>query len=265
MMRIHTPYRFRICSIRNLLMVMLFIVGLDELKSQPAIQFSYNYLQAPEWDKIIQTYNSSRPWQENKLVPLTHIYGAAFSWNWRIQQSREIHLLPEIGYHYSRSQVKNFEQELRAGFHQANIGFTVRTHPKCIIKPVQSAGPLGTRWYMGIGAGFALWMPYQRTNGALYTNNNGDPYREPTGSIYLQANTGFHVMTFGSFVITPEIGAKLYPDAELIDFAEAVNGHNITGMRNATQNVWMFTGALRFTYIKKTSNWWDKPRQGDKT
>jgi hypothetical protein len=264
MMRNPIPYH--ICyNFRQLLMALLLSIGADDMRSQPGIQFSYSYLQSPEWDKIIQTYNSSRPWQKNQLVPLTHVLGTALSWNWRIQQSREIHILPELGYHYTRSQVTNFEQEIRAGFHQANIGFTMRTHPKCLIKPVQNAGPLGTRWYIGLGAGFALWMPYQRTNGELYINNNGDPYREFTGSIYLHGTTGLHAMMIGSFVLTPEVSVKLYPDAELTDFAEAVNGHNLTGMRNATSNIWMFSGALRITYVKKKSNWWDKPRQGDKT
>lgn len=233
--------------------------------SQPALQFNAVYLQAPEWDKIIQTYNFARPWQQEKLTPLSWGYQAAFSWNWRVQASREIHLLPELAYTWFQSQIQPDQRKISLGSHVFQTGLTLRMHPKCLLKPVQGAGPIGTRFYLGLGAGLTSFLPYKKVDGENFHWNNGEVYRELSFAPHVQVSAGYHLTVIGMFAITPELAILYLPSAELRKYAEVVNGHNLTGLRNATDNVFFLRAGVRITYLKPQKNWWDRPRQGDKT
>jgi hypothetical protein len=171
----------------------------------------------------------------------------------------------KLGYHQFGSAAENFGQRFNVGFHQFELSADLRTHPKCLFKPVQNAGDLGTRFYIGIGAGFNALMPFVRNNGRSIADADDNKYRERTYAFSGQLLTGYHLMTFANIVVTSEAGINWFRSAELFDFAESVNGHNLTGMENEANNVLMLQASLRFTWLKKKSNWWDIPRSGDKS
>jgi hypothetical protein len=247
-------------------------LALSACIAQPAVQFSYGHIRSPEWDAIVQTYNTSRPWNSNKLEPLTHggriqlcynlplIFSRATGLN-----SRALHMNYKLGYARFFSSTENLNFKTTTGINHFNISFDVRTHPKCIFKPVQTTGPLGTKFYFGLGMGFGAFMPFIQQQGKLIEGGDQEKYREISYNLYYQAITGIHLMTIGSFTITPEMGLNWHPKAELVDFAESLNGHNLTGMKNTSRNVLFFDVGIRITYLKKKSNWWDRPRSGDKT
>lgn len=210
-------------------------------------------------------YNSSRPWQKDAMVPLTNGYGAGFGWNWRIQKSHEIHLLPELSYLRCASSSSNNGKEFLAGFHQMGFGMTIRIHPKAIFKRPQGAGPLGTRFFMLVGAGYNAIIPFSKTNGDKMMWDKNTPYREISYAPDVKIGTGYHIIRIGRFILTPEFSLIWMPSIELTDFTEVVNGHNIIGLSNQASNVFMLYFGLRLTMIGSQSNWWDRPRQGDKT
>lgn len=228
--------------------------------AQPCITPTYAYLQSKDIDKILQTYNFSRPWQEEKLVPLTNGYGASFGWNWRIQESRQIHILPEIGYLQFASMATHSNRKFRVGFEQMNIGTSFRMHPKSIFKPLQTAGPLGTRWYISVGATYSFTHPFARINGEKVFWEEDLPYREWSSGFNFSFGTGYHTLQVGRCVLTAEISANWFPKLDLPDFSEIVNGHNLTDLKNEAHNAILLKGLLRVTYIRSSSNWWDKPR-----
>ena len=65
--------------------------------------------------------------------------------------------------------------------------------------------------------------------------------------------------------MTPELGITWYPTTELTGFAEVVNGHNTVGLSNNANNVFLLNAGIRITFVKSNKNWWDRPREGDKT
>lgn len=233
--------------------------------AQPTLQLQYRYLHAPEFDKIFQTYNTSRPWQEDELYPLTHGYSAVCGWNKRIQKAHEIHLLPEMGYTLFRTQCNNDGKQVSVGFHLMTVGLSVRMHPKAIIKQVQNAGPMGTRFYMSLGLNYAYLRPFVRHNHEMIQWQEDEPYKTYTTQFCSSLGAGYHLFSMGPFLFTPELSMTWFPDIELNQFAEAVNGHNTTGLLNKNDNVLMLQGGLRITLVKTKSNWWDRPRSGDKT
>lgn len=240
--------------------------------AQPALQFSYGHLRSPEWDGIVQTYNTSRPWNGNRLEPLTHGGEVQLCYNMPLiftratgLNSRALHLNWKLGYARFGSTAENFNQKITAGTHHFNVLVDLRTHPRCIFKPVQNAGPLGTKFYIGIGLGFGAFMPFVKHQGQLIEIRDDKKYREPAYNFYYRFITGMNVMTIGSFAITPELGLSWHPTAELPDFAAFLNGHNLTGMNNEGSNVLIAEAGIRITYMKKKANWWDAPRSGDKS
>lgn len=245
----------------------LFVIIMINISShaQPTFLIQYRYLHAPEFDKIFQTYNTSRPWHENDIYPLTHGYSGTFGWNLRIQKAHEIHFLPEISYTRFDTRTKNLGEEINAGFHDISLGTSIRMHPKAIIKQVQNAGPMGTRFYMSLGLRYHYLKPFVRKSKEPLEWREEERYKTHATQFSTTLGAGYHLFSFGQFLFTPEISVTWYPDIELNQFAEAVNGFNTTGLLNKNDRVFTFNGGLRVTYVKKKNNWWDRPRTGDKT
>lgn len=248
----------------HIMMLVIFIFRCN-VSAQPTLQLRYQYLQAKEFDKIFQTYNTSRPWHTQELYPLTHGLGAAFGWNWRVQKAHEIHVLPELGYTRFATQCENEGQQITAGFHLISLGVAIRMHPKAIIKQVQNAGPLGTRFYMSLGIHYAYLRPFVRHEGKMITWKEDDVYKTYSTQFNSTLGAGYHLFSLGQFLFTPELSITWFPDIEFQRFAEAVNGHNTTGLLNRNDNVLLLQGGLRITFVRSKNNWWDRPRTGDKT
>ena len=246
------------------LILLLFGMYIPSL-SQPTLKLQYSYLHAPEFDKIFQTYNTSRPWQKDQLYPLTHGYAGILGWNWRVQKAHEIHLLPQLGYTRFATQVSPEGQSLVAGMHLISLGVQIRMHPKAIFKQVQNAGPLGTRFYMSLGIEYNYLRPFVRRNKKTIPWSEDEKYSTYSTQFSTSLGAGYHLFSFGQFLFTPEISVSWFPEIELNQFAEAVNGHNTTGLLNKNDNVIMLHGGLRITFVRKNKNWWDRPRTGDKT
>lgn len=217
------------------------------------------YIQSNDLDRIVQTYNFSREWQEDKLTPLTYGYGGNLGWNVMIHKARQLHMVAQLGYMRFSSHSSNFGQENLIGFQRFSLAANFRFHPKAIVKGIQVSGPLGPRWFLTLGPELAMYFPYVRVNGSALVWDDNKPYAPHRTSMCLSFGTGYHLFNVGKLIFTFEIAATWAPYMELADFAEAVNGHNVTGLRNDAKNVTIFNAGLRLSWVKSKLNWWSHP------
>lgn len=232
---------------------------------QPMIQLEGNYWHMPELDKVLQAYNFAHPWQSISLVPIGQSYSLSAGWNQSLYAPRAIHAIGLVHYGYQTTRIESPSSALTAGFHTAGISALIRTHPKCIVKKVQSAGPLGTRWYLQMGGGYLWNMPFAFKHGQRVMLRDKDSYRSVSGNFRFSAGTGWHALTIGPLILTLEANAIWMPKFKLEGFATAVMGHNELNLTESTRNAWMLQGGMRLTWGKLRKNWWDEPRSGDKS
>jgi hypothetical protein len=247
------------------IMLLTFLISSFQINAQWTGEIRYAWLHSPEMDKTIQLYNFSRPWNEKKLTPLTHGYGATLGLNWKLHHFRQLHMVPQLGYYWYGTSAQNFDVTKSAGFHLLSFSTVFRYHPRALIKGIQVCGPLGPRWFLTTTPQFNFFMPFVRTDGELLFVEEGEKYRPIKGAFSLGMGTGYHLLTVGNFIITPEISATWYPKVELTDFTEMLNGHNVTGIDNEFKNMFLFQGYIRLTWIRPNTDWWDRPRSGDKS
>jgi hypothetical protein len=233
--------------------------------AQPLLQASGSYWHMPVLDELIQTYNLARPWQATQIHPIGQAYSLAAGWNQSIYAPRAIQGIATLEYSFQNTLIESPSQTFRAGFHATSAMIYVRSHPKCLTTKIQSAGPLGTRWYVEIGSGWQWNMPYVRKHGTPVSIHDGEPYGSLSSNFVAYTGTGWHALTIGSLVLTLHGGVRWNPSLELNDFATAIQGHNETGLVDSQSNVWLFQGGIRLTWSSMRKNWWDEPRKGDKS
>jgi hypothetical protein len=227
--------------------------------AQPSLSAGYSYLLSPEWDKIFQTYNFSRPWQSEKLLPLQNIYSLRFAWNLPLYKARGIHIQPAIGYSRCMTSATNEGNLIRAGFQMPDVQMEFRISPRALIKGVYRSGVLGPRFFVTITPGFVSFIPSVVDNKKPFEISEDEVYRPVTFAFNSSFGVGYHAIHVGRVILTPKLSATLFPTAELEDFASAVIGTNLTQIKNEASNVWMFNASIQFTIPAKTNNWWDTP------
>lgn len=219
----------------------------------------YSYLHNSELDRVIQLFNTSREWKEGTLYPLTHTAEVAVGWNVCLSTKRQLHILPILGYGRTATTLGKGEDKLSTGIHRGDIGVQFRFHPKAILYGVSDSGPLGTRWFMTMSPSYSMLWAFVRRDGTLIQLDE-KPYSPRTSSFSFSMGVGHHLMMLNDrIIITPEISAMYFPDISIERYTEAVNGHNILGMKNTFDDVFFFQARLRFTFLRKVVNWWDVP------
>jgi hypothetical protein len=234
-------------------------------EAQPAAQLEGGYWHFPAVDDIFRTYNLSHPWNDSEVSPISMSSGCAFGWNQKVYTPRGLHSLGLLHYRYQSNHFQRASIPIRAGFHQLCAELSIRTHPRCFLKDVQQTGPLGTRWYIQLGAGYSWNLPFASKYGEKVYVSNNNPYRNISGQFHFAAGTGWHAFTIGSLVVTLESNLSWYPRFTLESFPTAVLGHNEARLPEYARHSFLWQGHVRFTYLRKSKNWWDVPRGGDKS
>ncbi len=241
---------FQLCTVCNVNAQLTFLAG-------------YSYLHNKDLDKVFQLYNTSRQWQENALKPLTHGAETTLGYNVCLNKKRQLHVVPQLGYGYSMTTISNSDFRITTGIHRADASAQFRFHPRALIKGVHNTGPLGPRWFMTMTPGYSFAWPFVRMDGDVLENDK-EVYRPKSFVFFASAGIGHHlVMLKERIIVTPEVSATWYPYIEVKDYPESINGHNLFGYTDTFENVFFFQAKLRFTFIKKVTNWWDNPARGD--
>jgi hypothetical protein len=242
----------------------MFFLG-EKVIAQPVAQLEAGYWHFPIIDKILRAYDLAHPWTAANVAPTGIGAGVALGWNQKIYAPRGLHAIGLAHYRYQSTSLKNAALPLRAGFHQACAEILIRSHPRCLLKDVQQTGPLGTRWYIQLGGGYSWNIPFASKYGERVYVTNSQKYRNVTGQTHLTGGTGWHAISLGPLIVTLESTLTWYPHFSLDSFATAVLGHNEPRLSETARNSLLVQGQLRFTYRKKSKNWWDAPRTGDKS
>lgn len=231
--------------------------------SQPIVQAEAGYWQFPVIDRIFQAYQLAHPWDDVSIRPLGFGAGIAAGWNQEIFTPRGLQALGTIHYRYQATSWSRASLPLIAGYHSTSIEVLLRSHPRCLLQDVQETGPLGTRWYIQLGGGHAWNLPFASKYSERVTIQNEERYRSISRQFYAVAGTGWHALTIGSYVLTLESTLSWFPQFSLNGMATAVLGHNEPSLSETAKNCFLLQGCLRFTRLKKTNNWWEKPPKSE--
>lgn len=226
------------------------------LNAQYFFSAGSSMLHVPDWDRTIQYYNLAQTWTDDDVLPLQYGYHGGFGMTYLLFDKPQVFFTPQL--RYTRWATSNTSTHLAV--HQLTIGPELRFNPRALLFGVKSAGPLGPRWYLGIQSGVQMWMPRIECNGKWTRYDEETPYRPITARLDIKFSTGFHSIQIGSWVLTPEISTQVVGGAELLDWSENLLGHNILGMKNKTNSGWNFAAGVIISKLKKSENWWDRPR-----
>lgn len=233
--------------------------------AQPVAQLEGGYWHFPVIDEIFQAYQLAHPWEKESISPVGYGVGIGLGWNQNVYAPRAIQALGLAHYRYQSTALKHEYKSLTAGFHSASMEVLLRSHPRCFMQEVQNTGPLGTRWYIQLGGGYMWNLPVAWKYGERVNIQLDEPYRAVSGQFYASAGTGWHAITIGSYILTLESTANWFPRFSLDGFATAVLGHNEPNLPETAVNSLFLQVSMRITRLKKSNNWWDAPRSGDKS
>jgi hypothetical protein len=102
----------------------LFFIVEKSVAQEYNIAFSYKYLHANQWDKIIQTYNFSRPFLDSKQPLYAHGINGSFSYIFK--SDRKIKHGINSSYSYFGSYAENDDFTNKYNLHFLNIGYILR-------------------------------------------------------------------------------------------------------------------------------------------
>jgi hypothetical protein len=250
---------------KRLHITVVLAMSLAQAMAQPVAQVEAGYWHFPIIDDIFRTYQLAHPWSNAEVAPIGMGLGVAAGWNQRLFAPRSLHAIGLVHYRHQTTSWKNSSVPLKAGFHSAELEVLIRSHPRCLTQDVQNTGPLGTRWYVQLGGGYNWNVPFARKYGERVTIANDKRYSSVSGQLSASAGTGLHAFTIGSLIFTLETTVTWFPRFTLDGFATAVLGHNETSLPEEALNCMLLQGNIRITHQKKTKNWWDAPRSGDKS
>lgn len=92
------------------------------------VDVGYRYLYAPRWDRMVQTYNVSRPFLD-ELQPLLQ-HGVGMGYAYFFPGERRLRSGLSIGYDRFISHADASGLESRIRLHQLRVGYTARILPK---------------------------------------------------------------------------------------------------------------------------------------
>jgi hypothetical protein len=109
---------------RNSILIHLFVLVCNySIAQEIKFDVSYNYLQAQQWDKAIQTYNFNRPFLSEKQPLL--INGINTSISYIFKNEKKIKHGLNLSYAYFRSSAENENFDNTFNLHFANLGYLI--------------------------------------------------------------------------------------------------------------------------------------------
>lgn len=245
--------------------VLMFMISpVSSSYSQSSLAFGYDYLYNKKLDNVYQTYNFSRRFYGQSLMPVSTGYSISYGYNVLIQQKVQLHMNPLFYYRRFSTSAENEGVRLVSTLHQTGVGIDFRFNPRALIKGVSRTGPLGTRFFLTLTPGYQFVQPVVRKDKVRITKDSDERFIGWSGGFYASAGIGWNAMMIGRAVVTPELTCSWMQTMKLENLPEDLFGTNVMNLRDEFENVFVFRFSLRFTLLEKESNWWDRPRAGDK-
>jgi len=139
-----------------IVIVVMIIVHFNSIAQEFKIDASYNYLFANQWDKAIQTYNISRPFNYEKQPLLMH--GLTTSGTYISKSSKQLKHGINISYSYLRSSSENENLDVKLHLNFLKLAYLLHYEYKEKLKNIYTD------------------FIFSATSSALFRNVNGKPF-----------------------------------------------------------------------------------------
>ena len=138
------------------LFIVLFFLHLNSIAQEFKIDASYNYLFANQWDKAIQTYNFSRPFNYEKQPLFMH--GLTTSGTYISKSPKQLKHGINISYSYLRSSSENENLDVKLHLNFLKLAYVLHYEYKEKLKNIYTD------------------FIFSVTSSALFRNVNGKPF-----------------------------------------------------------------------------------------
>lgn len=139
-----------------IVIIVLFFLHLNSIAQEVKIDASYNYLFANQWDKAIQTYNFSRPFNYEKQPLLMH--GLTTSGTYISKSSKRLKHGINLSYSYFRSSSENENLDVKLHLNFLKLAYLLHYEYKEKLKNMYTD------------------IIFSATTSALVRNVNGKPF-----------------------------------------------------------------------------------------
>ena len=139
-----------------IVIIVMIIVHFNSIAQEFKIDASYNYMFANQWDKAIQTYNFSRPFNYEKQPLLMH--GLTTSGTYIFKSAKRIKHGVNISYSYFRSSSENENLDVKLHLNFLKLAYLLHYEYKEKLKNLYTD------------------FIFSATTSALFRNVNGKPF-----------------------------------------------------------------------------------------
>ena len=139
-----------------IVIIVMIIVHFNSIAQEFKIDASYNYMFANQWDKAIQTYNFSRPFNYEKQPLLMH--GLTTSGTYIFKSAKRIKHGVNISYSYFRSSSENENLDVKLHLNFLKVAYLLHYEYKEKLKNLYTD------------------FIFSATTSALFRNVNGKPF-----------------------------------------------------------------------------------------
>jgi hypothetical protein len=235
---------------RSLISIFAFLLISETLHAQVSVDFRYQFFQNTQVNRSIEAFNLAHAYTGKGLHYLHHGYAASLGKMFKISQPRSLFFKLDLPYQRLDQRFVTPDVTQRITHEQLGITGELIFHPKAL-KGKMSTGPLGTRLYYVMGAGYAYSRSSVRKDGALL-------YRSQ-----LQGSPTFvfgmgqrRSMIRSRIVVSPFFKLYASPWRNIGDYQKAILG---TALNPPTGGhiVWQANAGVEFTWLKK-----EKKRSG---
>lgn len=191
----------------------------------------YNYLNAPEWNKMISAYNFARPYLQNKMPSLTHGFtiGAYYS----MPVHLGINLNPEFLVSRYRASADNFGEKFTIGSMQYSLVANVRMYVFNLKK--HHGHHVKDNIFVDLAPSFTLFSTTVRQGDDRALLSSGEEFKSNVLSVDMRVGLGYDIHISNTLTFTPNIRFNWYPKLEIKNMNEAVTGSDVPDLSNKSQ------------------------------
>ena len=210
----------------------------------------YQFFQNTQVNRSIEAFNLAHAYTGKGLRYLHHGYGGAWSKLIKISAPRSLFFQVQIPYQRLDQRFKTRDVTIRTTHEQLGMIGEILFHPKAI-KGKMTTGPLGTRLFYSVGAGYAF------TRSGTWKDGDKIYQSSPKGSPIFTVGIGQRrSMIRSRIVVSPFLKLYASPWRAIDDYQKAILGTSLNAP-TGSHIVWQANAGIDFTWLKK-----EKKRRG---
>lgn len=212
--------------------------------AQVSVDFRYQFFQNTQVNRSIEAFNLGHLYTGKGMQYLHHGYAASLGKIIKLSGPRSVFLQIQLPYQRLDQRFATPDVTIRTTHEQLGITGELLFHPKAL-KGKMSTGPLGTRLFYSIGAGYAF------ARSGTWKNGDGVYLSSPKGSTLFTVGMGQRrAMIRSRIVVSPFIKIYASPWREIGDYQKAILGTALNAPSGG-HIVWQANAGIELTWLKK--------------